>query len=357
MEGDEHVFDDGMPFGSEQDRASAEDAEYQAVNEIIQRIQDFQKSGSDSVRDVSTTRERLKSTSLVPIELPKNAPAEHPALMEAICLYDGNLVPDDAFRAMVEGEEAYFRELIQRGGMLNRSRPNARELSYYPAGYESVHDQMHRDLTGQSGRVGRYRMMGLRGGEKNELVAWMTYRLPPASADVSASSDVHSYEEYLQRVFKSVKLRGLTKEQLLSSFPTMMEIDTINVKAGWQGAGTKLMAGTLKHLQETEGGHCPRYIYYYRFSRLSLRQPIIGNAEQLFSGGENPSSAQLFTACGFDHIGHRQSKCEVVAREVANIGTQENVVLINPMWEYGMAQFSTAQELTEKRLERFYGVQ
>lgn len=355
MTGDEHVFDDGISFGPEQDHASAEAAEYQAVDEIMQRIESLQKSGSDSVRDVSAARERLKGTALVPIELPADAPAEHPALLEAIRLYDENLVPDGAFRAMVEGEEAHFRELIQRGGMLNRSRPNAKEKPFYEkvGCNESVHDQMHRDLTGQSGRPGRYQLMGLRDDDQ-QLVAWMTYRLPPRSGCPAKAEE--AYEKYLKRIFNPhhVKLRGITKEEL-PPFSSMMEIDTINVRKGWEGAGTKLLAETLGHLEASEGSDCPKHIYYYRFSRLSLRQPVIEAETRLFSGGENTSSAQLFSSCGFDHIGHRWNESEVVAREVANI-SEPNVVVINPMWEYGLAQFATAQELAERRLDRFYGV-
>ncbi|MDO8468200.1 MAG: hypothetical protein Q7S29_00375 [Candidatus Peribacter sp.] len=353
MEGDAHVFEDGMPSESEQDGDSADsEVEDREVAKIMRTIKGLQKSGSDSVRDVSAARERLKSTALVPIELPADAPAEHPALMEAIALYDKNLVPDEAFRAMVEGEEAHFRELIQRGGMLNRSRPNDVERPYYPACYEPAHDQMHRDLTGQSGRPGRYQMMGLRGGDKEGLVAWMTFRLPPRTGCAEEAEE--AYQGYMRKVFSHVKLRGITREAL-PPFSSMMEIDTINVKSGWKGAGTKLLAETLGHLHASEGEECPQHIYYYRFSRLSLRQPVIGAETRLFSGGENTSSAQLFSACGFDHIGHRQRESEVVAREVANINSP-HVVVLNPMWEYGLAQFTTAQELAERRLERFYGV-
>ncbi|MDD5041873.1 MAG: hypothetical protein PHX87_05630 [Candidatus Peribacteraceae bacterium] len=340
-----------MSDGRESDLPRSDESEQEglAVEEVIRRISALQDPGS--VRNVLAARERLNGTRIVPMEFPADATAEHPLLMEGIALYDENLVPDEAFRAMVEGEEARFRELIQRGGMLNRSRPNAAERPYYPQHkYESVHDQMHRDLTGQSQRPGRYRMMGLR-SEKDALVAWMTYRLPPYVG--SSAEDMAGYASYMHRIWKPVKLRGISRDQL-PPFETLMEIDTINVRDGWQGGGTKLLAETLEHLRKTEGNDCPQNIYFYRFSRLSLRQPLIEASARQFSGGENTSSSQLFTSCGFDHIGHRQCENEIVAREVANTGTQ-NVVVLNPMWEYGMAQFQTAHELAERRLEKFYG--
>lgn len=350
MEGDDLASNDGISDGSEHDHTTPEsdsDEEGEAIDRILQSIGSIQ--GTGPVRDILAARERLCAAQLAPIDLPADAPAEHPLLMEAINLYDDNLVPEEAFRAMIEGEEALFRELIQRGGMLNRSRPNAVERPYYPSDYESVHDQMHSDLTGQSGRPGRYRLMGLRSGT-GELVAWMTYRLPPCSS--SSFRAKREYGAHVKQVFSRVTLRGIKRYDLPQHF-SMMEIDTINVRKGWEGAGTKLLAGTLKTVQENEK-ECPRYIYFYRFSRLSLKQPNFGAEKNLFSGGENPSSAQLFTSCGFDHIGHRQDEHEVVAREVSNIAAP-SVVVLGPMWEYGIGAFETARELSERRLHRFYG--
>ncbi|MFH1444528.1 MAG: hypothetical protein ABIG34_04010 [Candidatus Peregrinibacteria bacterium] len=356
---DEHVFTGRVPDEQEPPETgdlSNEDEEEDgdAVEHILQTLAGIQAGGPTAVRDILIARKRLRNTHLELINIGADAPAEHPQLMGAINLYDANLVPDEAFRALVEGEEAVFREFIHRGGMLNRSRPNAVERPYYADDYESVYDQMHRDLTGQSGRPGRYQLVALH-SETGEMVAWLTYRLPPAGN--CSPRESREYASHVRRIFHQVKLRGMNQTDL-PPFETMMEMDTINVRKGWEGAGTKIIAETLSYLEETEGEHCPRSIFFYRFSRLTLKQPIIAEGAWQFSGGENTSSAQLLTSCGFDHIGHRINKGEIVAREIANFAPQSNVVVLEPMWEYGLSRkFDTVQELAGRRLDRYYGVE
>lgn len=328
-----------------------------AQMEVLAHLRDLQGEPPAEMRRLFRQRQErrdcLQRTQFVPLELPPDATLEHPLLREIMELYNELLVPDSVFASMAKGheEDAEVRAQLFKGGMLNRGEPTTRELQHYPSGYEPVAQQILEDLTGRSGRPGRYRMVGLRDDADGALVATLSYRLPPLSEGKKGA-----YRNYLEHTaFKGVRLltQSMSLDVLRTRFDGMMEFDTINCQRSFRGGGTKLMTLALRDIAAREDP-MPTWIFYYRFGMLSFErsegQPCALRGEQ-FSGGINSASGQLFADCGFDDIGYRADSEERVVRNVPGMG----IVIINPTWQYGHARFQTALDLSGRRLDKIMG--
>lgn len=269
-------------------------------------------------------------------------------------LYQHNLMPDAAFQELIETGTTDSLE-----GMLNRWRPNDHEMEFYPLGYESVADQMHKDMLLSPERFpGEYRVYAM-SCATGDARASLSCRLPPLDR-----SQLPQYNEYLrQKVFGNqwFKFNNNQATENLRSIldndkSSLMEIDTINVDKEYRGAGKLLVQNALNDIA-VECAEAdvppPDGVFYYRFAGFKVKEFLIEGLSDRITPTEkimitdvhevcpNLSSHIFFAKLGFEDFGERIEKdVERVVREIPGFGT----VVMEPKWVYGFSKWRTVNK-------------
>jgi hypothetical protein len=265
-------------------------------------------------------------------------------------LYTGNLIPSEAFLQLYQWKlkqqkeeastqhELEFRRLIRAGGMIEPWIRTLREQTFHALTradkQPSIRDATFLCLQNADPGCGRYRAMGLQTPE-GTLAASLTFREPPPAPSAMVR------EQY--RTFIATHLKHQCEVQP-AQYPSMMEIDTINVLPNYHGAGSALIAWTLASIaaEDTQ----PQDIFYYRFARIGIIYPHIPGHRRPTPA--NTVSSALFTDCGFDDLSDQLGKG--IVREID--GVPDRLSLLLPTWRYGMARFDVAQSLSLERWQR-----
>ena len=336
----EHEFPPSEPFQIPSETEIRKGVAKELARQAAQNVTNQKKDMTDRMRGVTNDREEeeheqyfemVKNAELVALSI--DSP-ESPILREIETIYTANLVPDMAFYYLLQGEQANFLEHLRRCGMLNQWAPLPGELSRYPRNYQTVRDKMTADMLGRS--PGEYRVFGLRAGN-GSLIAWISLRLPPRDA-----RSQKSYATYIRRALEHVNFdmgwQTILKNQ---GYGTLVEIDTINARPDYRGAGTRMLLEGLKRLAEEQREHNP--FFYYRFGELRLQG-------QQRVGAPNDASANLFHHFGCTDIGYREQSRECVVRTVPNV---RRAVMAHPKWRYGYsASIENAIACGEHRWEQ-----
>lgn len=249
-----------------------------------------------------------------------------------------------------EWNMADFESLLNKGGMLNRWHPTPGERMEYPKEYESPRDQMRSELRHESPVPGRFFVMGLRAPD-GTLASAMSYRLPYPGDNISQHA---AYAKYLMQRFN--RLDSIDEKSLRHAYrvlPGTMEFDTLNVRAGWKGAGTRQFAEVLRHVAATEATP-PSHAFLYRCCGIGAACRSLADA---FIVGKNHPSEKLVHGCGFHDIGIQrpQHEQDAIAREVLlPDGQTSQVIRAWVQWMYGWGPFRIIHQSAENRLRLLY---
>jgi hypothetical protein len=295
-------------------------------------------------------REILQCLRLQPVELRLASPSSErcDAMRRMGELYTRNLIPPAAFFHLYQwktkrhrgengnDDELAFRRLIRQGGMIESWVQSTWEHAYQllsNPNHISVRDTTFGALRNQHPGQGTYRALGLE-TDAHELAASLTFREPPQAPTPRRKAYAAFIGKQLQKQPEIDPLQ----------YPTMMEIDTINVHPDHRGAGSALIAWAIANVALRPDP--PKDIYYYRFSRIAIARPRLKGRRGTVP--ENTVSSALFTDCGFDDLRERSGK--YIVREVE--GFPEGLVTLRPTWRYGIANFQVALALSFERWRR-----
>lgn len=343
--------DVNTPGGSDFDAWMAEAHAQEEANQrtegenVLPAISHIQSVGGKAI-NLLEHHEKLLSLTPRSIVIDPEHPEESPDLREMERIY--GVVPDDVLRAL-DNDDATYLEGINQGGMLNRFEPTPVERRAYSPEYESVKQQIITDVLGTSGRPGQYVVRGLFDPE-GRMRAYLSFRLPPVLATeheefLAYSEKRGAYVDYLQKVlelrdedlgaspsslgrdrFMEYK-KSWNRQKTQSELGSMWEFDTINVEAGWRGAGLLMVKDVLQYIDGTFQDSSSMTAFAYRYNGLRVED---ASGHSPVRGENKKSSGFLETRLGFAQMANKFNPAEIAAREMSD-GVCH---IYHPEWTY-----------------------
>lgn len=307
--------------------------------------------------------ELIRSLQCKELVLDPEDPEHSPDFLEMRRIYESNLISIDAIQRLSQDDQSSLFAEMRRGGMLNNFHPTPAERDEYDRVYgnegrvyESVQEQMIADMLGTSGRPGSYHVLGLHDPrDASKLHAWLSFRLPPPEADGDASA---AYVRYLHD--RLLNERKLDERQMVydpmwdfsrfqRDFPTMGEIDTVNVEKGYGGAVFRLMheMGTFI---ESRGLPKPGHMFYYRADSLILNLVNQTQAPQERLSVQNDATFRAAKAMGFYEMATHLDPVEIIARELPNkegVSGDPVIFTAHSQWRFGQVNMKKLQSTAE----------
>ncbi len=297
--------------------------------------------------------ERVRGLNFVELTLDPSCPETCEAMQQLGALYNAHLISDEALRRLRSGDGMLYKQEMEAGKMMNLFHPTGRVREKYnelltasgsAQTYESVQEQMIRDLLGCDS-YGTYRAFALRSpNDSSKLVASLTLRIPPSRSAPKEEKDL--YASKMEAFLSRMQCRQFWDERkFYSEIPIMAEIDTLLADPAFPSAGTRLVYEVLRTLKEED--RLPFSFMYYRCDGI---RTSADDQERAYPKGANLASGHFFMeTLAFTEMADRCDGCDIMVREIDPKG---ELFVAKPHWAFGHKRAATLVERVSDRVEQ-----